>query len=83
MTDGPDEVHLRTIGQLELKKKGKAKLDELGKSLGSRGSSDAMAATKQALAAAGDMHIRLDLSKGFMLLVFVNILCAMLWATKC
>lgn len=75
----------KSIGEpLEmLKKKGKAKLDELGKSLGSRGSSDAMAATKQALATAGDMHIRLDMSKGFMLLVFVNILCAMLWATKC
>lgn len=84
-----DDLEVRTaaksIGEpLEmLQKKGKAKLDELGKSLGSRGSSDAMAATKQALAAAGDMHIRLDLSKGFMLLVFVNILCAMLWATKC
>jgi len=84
-----DDLEVRTaaksIGEpLEmLKEKGKAKLDELGKSLGSRGSSDAMAATKQALAAAGDMHIRLDMSKGFLLLVFVNILCAMLWATKC
>jgi hypothetical protein len=78
------DVRAGSVGEpLEkLKNKGKAKLDELGKSLDvSR--SDAMAVTKQALSAAGDMHIRLDMSKGFLLLAIVNVLCAIMWAARC
>jgi glutamine amidotransferase len=78
------DVRAGSVGEpLEkLKNKGKAKLDELGKSLDvSR--SDAMVATKQALSAAGDMHIRLDMSKGFLLLAIVNVLCAIMWAARC
>jgi len=76
------DVRTGSVGEPieKLKNKGKAKLDELGKSLGS---GDALAVTKQALSAAGDMHIRLDMSKGFLLLAIVNILCAVMWAARC